>query len=100
MYSQEKEDATQRKTLKHAGYRSKEKRSSVDASSQHPNLHKQNTTKSNIIPSKHNARQKGYDCLKYKELILFPSKNTKKINCSHRESNREKNNGPEQGKVT
>ena len=26
MYSQEKEDAIQRKTLKHAGYRSKEKR--------------------------------------------------------------------------
>ena len=43
MYSQEKKDAAQRKTLKHAGYRCKEKGSSVDAWSQHPNLHKQNT---------------------------------------------------------
>ena len=43
MYSQEKEDATLRKTLKHAGYRSKEKGSSVDAWSQHLNLRKQNT---------------------------------------------------------
>ena len=43
MYSQTKEDATQRNTLKHAGYRSKEKLTSVDAWSQHPNLHKQNT---------------------------------------------------------
>ena len=41
MYSQEMEDATQRKTLKHAGYRSKEKGCSVDAWSQHPNLHNQ-----------------------------------------------------------
>ena len=41
MYSQEKEDATQRKTLKHAGYKSKV--SNVDAWSQHPNLHKQKT---------------------------------------------------------
>ena len=40
MCNQEKEDATQSKTLKHAGYRSKEKGSSVDAWSQHPNLHK------------------------------------------------------------
>ena len=48
MYSQEKEDATQRKTLKHAGYRSKEKEFSVDTWSQHPNLHKQNTL-TNII---------------------------------------------------
>ena len=43
MYSREKEDATQRKTLKHAGYRSKEKESNVDAWSQHPSSHKQNT---------------------------------------------------------
>ena len=40
MYSQEKEDVTQRKTLKLAGYRSKEKGSSVDAWLQHPNLRK------------------------------------------------------------
>ena len=37
MYSQEKEDATQCKTLKHADYRSKEKGSSVDAWSLYPN---------------------------------------------------------------
>ena len=43
MYSQEKEDAT-----KHAGYRSKEKGTSVDAWSQHPNLRKQNTL-TNVI---------------------------------------------------
>ena len=43
MYSQEKKDATQRKTLKHAGYRSKEKEISVAAWSQHSNLNKQNT---------------------------------------------------------
>ena len=43
MQSQEKEDATQRKKLKHAGCRSKEKGSSVAAWSEHPNLHKQNT---------------------------------------------------------
>ena len=48
MYSQEKEDATQCKTLKHAGYRSKKKGTSVDAWSQHPNLRKQNTL-TNII---------------------------------------------------
>ena len=42
MYSQEKKDATQRKMLKHAGYRSKEKGTSVDAWSKHSNLHKQN----------------------------------------------------------
>ena len=29
---------------------------------QHPNLHKQNTlTNINLIPSKYNVRQKGYD---------------------------------------
>ena len=49
--------------LKHAGYRSKEKGTSVDAWSQHPNLRKQNTL-TNITSSKHHARQKGYDCLK------------------------------------
>ena len=38
MYSQEKENATQRKTLKHAGYRSKKRGTSVDAWWQHPNL--------------------------------------------------------------
>ena len=48
MYSQEKEDATQCKTLKHAGSRSKEKETSVDAWSQHPNLRKQNIL-TNII---------------------------------------------------
>ena len=48
MCSQEKEVATQCKTLKHAGYKSKEKRTSVDAWSQHPNFHKQNTL-TNII---------------------------------------------------
>ena len=48
MYSQEKEDATQRKTLKHTSYRIKEKRFSVNAWSQHLNLHKQNTL-TNII---------------------------------------------------
>ena len=48
MYSQEKKNATQYKTLKHAGYRCKEKWSSVDVWSQHPNLHKQNTL-TNVI---------------------------------------------------
>ena len=48
MYSQEKEDATQCKTLKHAGSRSKEKETSVDVWSQHSNLRKQNTL-TNII---------------------------------------------------
>ena len=43
MYSQEKEDATQRKTIKHAAYKSKEKGYSEDAWSQHRNLHKKNT---------------------------------------------------------
>ena len=47
MSSQEKADVTQRKMLKHAGYRSKEKGSSVDAWSLHPNLHKNTLT--NII---------------------------------------------------
>ena len=42
MYSQEKEDAIQSKTLKYAGYKSEGKGSSVDAWSQYPNLHKQN----------------------------------------------------------
>ena len=48
MYSQEKEDATQCKMLKHAGYRNKEKGFSVDAWLLHPNLHKQNTL-TNVI---------------------------------------------------
>ena len=48
MYSQEKEGATQRKMLKHASYRSKEKGTSEDAWSQHPNLRKQNTL-TNVI---------------------------------------------------
>ena len=52
MYSQEKENATQRKTFKHAVYKSKEKRSGVDAWSQHLNLHKQSTL-TNI--NKHNS---------------------------------------------
>ena len=39
MFSQEKEGATEHKTFKHAGYRNK-KGSSVDAWSQHPNLHR------------------------------------------------------------
>ena len=43
MYRQEKEDATKCKTLKHAGYKSKEKGSSVDAWSEHPNLQRRNT---------------------------------------------------------
>ena len=43
MYGQEKEDVTQCKTLKHAGYKSKEKGFSVDAWLQHPNLFKPNT---------------------------------------------------------
>ena len=38
--SQEKEDATQRKTLKQACYKSKEKGSVVDAWSQHPIINK------------------------------------------------------------
>ena len=41
MCSQEKEDATQLKTFKHACYKSKEKRSRIDAWSQQPNYHKQ-----------------------------------------------------------
>ena len=41
MYSQERKNATQRKTFKHTGYKSKEKGSGVDAWSQHLNLHKQ-----------------------------------------------------------
>ena len=62
MYGQEKEDATQSKTLKHAGYKSKEKGYSVDVWLQHPNLRKQNTlTNINITPSTYNARRKGYD---------------------------------------
>ena len=48
IYSQEKEDATQRKAIKRAGYKSKEKGSHADAWSQHFNLHKQNTL-TNII---------------------------------------------------
>ena len=41
MYREEKKDATQRKKLKHADYKSKEEGSSVDAwSQQHPKLHK------------------------------------------------------------
>ena len=48
MYNQEKEDVTQGKTLKHAGYRSKEKGTSEDSWSQHPNLRIQNTL-TNII---------------------------------------------------
>ena len=36
MYSREKNDATQRKTLKYAGYRSKKKGSSVDVWSHIP----------------------------------------------------------------
>ena len=43
MHSKEKEAATQRKRLKHAGCRSKEKGSSVAAWSELSNLHKQNT---------------------------------------------------------
>ena len=42
MYSQKKKDATQRKTLKHAGYKSIKKVTDVDAWLQHLNLHKQN----------------------------------------------------------
>ena len=38
MNSQEKEDATKCKTLKHAGNKSKEKRSNVDTWLHHPNL--------------------------------------------------------------
>ena len=40
IYSQEKVDATQRKTLKHAAYKSKENGLLQDAWLQHPNLHK------------------------------------------------------------
>ena len=43
MYSQEKNEGTQHKMLKHAGYKSEEKRSIVDAFSQQPMLHKHNT---------------------------------------------------------
>ena len=39
MYSQEKEDATQRETLKYASYKNKEKGSNVDAWPQHPHQH-------------------------------------------------------------
>ena len=49
MYCQGDEDATQRKKLKHAGYKSKKKESNVDAWPQHPNLHKQKNTLTTII---------------------------------------------------
>ena len=68
MYNQEKKDATQRKTLKHAGYRSKEKGTSVDARSLHPNLHKQSTLNKHNRSHHHGAI---VTCIKQNTLRFF-----------------------------